>query len=93
MIVEKEKMPPIDFHQVYEYLDLKPELVNRIEELIELKKTISESYLHSGEKLLFELIEKSIDQADTVKLDLAHSNGKVSDMSLFFKKYVKAYDN
>lgn len=59
-ISEKEEMPPIAFHQMLSALNIKQSLHTRIYELIELKSTKSEDYLHSGEKELIDFIQEQI---------------------------------
>jgi len=59
-IVEKEEIPPIFFPEMLEGLSINSELKERIMSLITLKATKDESYLHSGEQALFDLIRQSI---------------------------------
>lgn len=92
-IIEKQIMPPIDFNLIYTDLNLKPNLIERIDELIELKSTITESYLHTGEYELFELIGRIIGEAEAIKDSLPHSSGDLGHLSSFFIKYVKKYDH
>ncbi|MDF1696725.1 MAG: nucleotidyltransferase domain-containing protein [Saprospiraceae bacterium] len=92
-IIEKEVMPPIDFHQVYKKLNLSQEVVDRIDALIALKSTIAESYFHSGENQLMELIHSIIEEADSKKLSLPSSSGNIDELSSFFIQTVRKYDH
>ncbi len=89
-ILEREEMPPIEFGKMLNGLNLKAELTNRISELIELKTTISESYLHSGEEDLIQFMKANIDRADREANKLPSSKGKMSDLNSFF---INALDN
>ncbi len=63
-ILEREEMPPIEFQKMIDGLNIESNLLKRIGELIELKATINESYLHKGENELTSFIENCINSAD-----------------------------
>ncbi len=92
-IVEKDEMPPIEFHEIYKNLNIESTLVDRIEKLIAIKSTIEESYFHKGESELVSLIEDCILQAEENKNMLTSANGNLELLNLLFKKYVAKYDN
>lgn len=92
-IIEKEELPPIEFYKVYSQLNLNPKIVNRIEELIEIKSTKSESYFHSGENDLISFINDCITMADEKKNSLPSGNSKISDLNMVLQKYVNKYDS
>ncbi len=92
-IIEKEKMPPIDFTKIYLNLSLDKKIIQNIESLIELKKTKNESYLHQGESLIFSFIEDCIMQADEIKLSLPAAKGNAVLLDEFFRKYINKYDD
>lgn len=88
-ILEKEEIPPIEFHKVYKTLNLEPALVDRIDDLIELKSKVSESYYHQGEAPLFNLIQEIILEAEKAKDSLANASGDLDGLNLFFQKWVR----
>lgn len=92
-IIERREIPPIEFSKVYNSLGLSPKIVNRIDELIKLKSTISESYLHNGEKELFTLIEECIKYADEKKNSLTTGKCNMELLNTHLRKYVSKYDN
>jgi len=67
-------------------LDLPANLKTRIGELIEIKSTTSETYLHKGEKELLEFIKTCIERADNESQSLPASKGQMSDLNDFFIK-------
>ncbi len=85
-ILEKEDIPPIEFKKIIAELEIASKLKNRINELIAIKSTISESYLHKGEKELIRYIETIIDEAEEKGKRLAASEGKLEDLNIFFRK-------
>ena len=85
-ILEKEEMPPIEFQKMLSGLNIENSLINRINELISLKATISESYLHNGEKELINFIEICINSADEKRKILPSSKGNIDELNSFFLK-------
>ena len=92
-IVEKEQMPPIEFMQMVNGLNLSNSLKTRINELILLKSTISESYYHKGEKELISFIEDCIKLADDKRQGLPKSKGSIEELNTFFLKTLARYDH
>lgn len=85
-ILEKDEMPPIEFMKMVNNLDIDSSLIKRINELIELKATKSESYYHKGESELLIFIETCIIEADENRLKLPSSKGKIEELNHFFIK-------
>lgn len=85
-ILEKEEIPPIEFGKMLNGLDLPENLKIRIGELIAIKSTISETYLHKGEKELIEFMRTCIERADNESQILPSSKGQMSDLNDFFLK-------
>jgi len=85
-ILEKDEMPPIEFMKMANNLDIDSSLIKRINELIELKATKSESYYHKGESELLTFIETCIIEADENRLKLPSSKGKIEELNHFFIK-------
>ncbi len=85
-ILEKDEMPPIEFMKMVNNLDIDSALIKRINELIELKATKSESYYHKGESELLNFIETCINEADENRLKLPSSKGKIEELNNFFIK-------
>jgi len=92
-IVEKEEMPPIEFKKMREGLAIEEKLLKRIEELIDLKATQSETYLHQGEAPLFALMHSCVALAEEQRTSLPASNGSLKDLDAFFLKMVHRYDD
>ena len=85
-ILEKEGIPPIEFGKMLKGLELPGNLKTRIEELIELKSTISERYLHKGEKELIEFMKTCIERADSESQNLPASKGQIFELNEFFRQ-------
>lgn len=85
-ILEKDVMPPIVFPVMLENLHLQAQHVNRIYELIELKKQKSEAYLHQNEPELVSLLAEIVRHADQEALSLPASKGNIDDLNAFFRK-------
>lgn len=87
-ISERDDIPPIVFQEMLENLTIDAEVKKRIYELIDLKATASESYLHPQEDLINNFIAENIAKAEAVAQKLPGSKGKLSDMNAFFIKTV-----
>jgi len=85
-ILEKEKMPPIEFGIMLNRLEIDKNLVSRIKELIEFKSGISESYMHKGEQDLIMFMKMCIERAETEAMNLPASNGEMNQLNEFFRK-------
>jgi predicted nucleotidyltransferase len=85
-ILEKEEIPPIEFGQMLNRLDLSKNLKTRIGELIEIKSSISETYLHKGENDLIEFMKVCIERAENESQSLPASKAKMTDLNDFFLK-------
>ncbi|MEM1324667.1 MAG: nucleotidyltransferase domain-containing protein [Bacteroidota bacterium] len=92
-ILEREEMPPIEFAKVYQQLDIDRSLVNRIEELIALKATKSESYLHTGEAELIALMHQFVNQAEAEKQTLPPGRGDAEKLDQLLQTYIRKYDH
>lgn len=85
-ILEKEEIPPIEFGKMLNGLDLPVNLKTRIEELIVIKSTISETYKHKGEIVLLEFMKACIQRAENESQSLSASKGKMTELNDFFLK-------
>jgi hypothetical protein len=85
-ILKKEEIPPIEFGKMLNGLDLPTNLKTRIGELIEIKSTISETYLHKGENELIEFMKTCIERADSESQNLPASKGQISEINEFFRQ-------
>ncbi|TKG93988.1 nucleotidyltransferase domain-containing protein [Puteibacter caeruleilacunae] len=85
-ILDKEEMPPIEFGIMLKGLQLDNELTQRVDELIALKATISETYLHSGEKVLIDFMKNCVDRADNESKSLPAGCGEMEVLNSFFRK-------
>jgi len=89
----KDEMPPIEFSQIYPNIDMSPALVDRIEELIKLKSSSSEAYMHSGEKPLMDYIQYCIEEVERGRNNLPGSKGSTDPLNEMLRKYITKYDN
>ena len=85
-ILEKEEIPPIEFGEMINGLDFPENLKARIRELIKLKSTISETYLHKEEIELIEFMKTCIERADSESQNLPASKGQISELNDFFRR-------
>lgn len=85
-ILEKDQMPPIEFMKMVDNLNIDSKLTKRINVLMELKATKSESYYHKGESELMSFIENCIDDAEKNRLKLPSSKGTIDELNQFFIK-------
>lgn len=92
-VIEKEKMPPIEFPKIIKEVNIEIVLKNRIFELISLKSEKSESYLHKGEKPLISFIEKSIERAEEERENLPAAKRDFEELNEFFLKTLERYEH
>ena len=92
-IIEKEEMPPIEFLKMVNGLNLSNSLTHRINELISIKSTISESYKHKGEEELISFIENCINEAEKKRQSLPSAKGNIEELNAFFLKTLARYDH
>jgi predicted nucleotidyltransferase len=85
-ILEKTEIPPIEFGKMFHDLNIPENLKNRIEELVEIKSTISETYFHKGENELIEFMKTCIERAESESQSLPTSNAQMNDLNDFFRK-------
>jgi len=83
-ISENKEMPPIDFHKMLSGITIKDSLQKRIYELIDIKSTKSEDYLHSGEDELIEFIQEQITFTSKNFKSYTHSKANIEDFNHFF---------
>jgi predicted nucleotidyltransferase len=92
-ILEKDEMPPIKFKKMYMNLNLDKKIVTRINELILLKATISESYKHSGEEDLRAFMGGVIKESDDKRKGLPSAKGNMDDLNSLFINMITQYDH
>lgn len=85
-IIEREEIPPIVFQKMLEELDFEDSVRQKIYELIDLKSTKNEDYLHLEEIEINRFIEKCIQNAERAANSLPANKGKVEDLNSFFIK-------
>ena len=88
-IEEKEEMPPIVFQAMLEQLDISNQIKEQIFELIELKATKNEDYLHNQEMEINNFIENCIHRAEKVANSLPASKGNLVKLNSFFISQIK----
>jgi len=92
-ILETDEIPPIEFIKMVNKVELSKPLTDRINELIHLKSTKSESYRHKGEKELISFIENCINESDEKRQKLPSAKGNVDDLNALFLKILARYDH
>jgi uncharacterized protein len=85
-IIDKDEIPPIVFQKMLKELEIEENVRQRIYNLIDLKATKNEDYLHIKEESINNLIENCIQNAEKVANSLPASKGKIEDMNSFFIK-------
>lgn len=87
-ILEREEMPPIEFHKMLYALDLNTDLVLDIQSLIQLKSTKSEAYLHSGEPQILQFIESCIKEASQKRQSLPSGSVNTEELNTIFRNVI-----
>ena len=85
-ITQNKKMPPIDFRKMLSGVKIKEPLNKRIYELIDLKSTKNEDYIHSGEKELIEFFQQQIAYISKNFKLFTHSKANIEECNRFFIK-------
>lgn len=85
-ILEKDEIPPIVFQTMLEELSIDSEIKHRTYELIALKATKEESYLHEEEKKINGCIENIIQRAEYEVNALPAGKGEMEGLNQFFRK-------
>lgn len=88
-IIDKNSIPPIVFITMVDELDIDASLKNRIKELIALKASKNEDYLHPKEVEIIQFIREQIDIADSKANTLSGIKNKKVDLDELFLKVVK----
>lgn len=88
-ILEREEIPPIVFQKILKELHIQESIKQRIYELIDLKATKNEDYLHYKEVEINNFIERCIQEAEKGANSLPASKGKIEDLNSFFLKNLK----
>lgn len=89
-ILEREDIPPLVFTKLLDGLTIEQNLINRIDELIALKATVSEAYFHQGEEDLLNFIKDCIAKAEESANGLSPAHGEKGDVDRFFRKTLAA---
>ena len=87
-ILDSDEMPPIDFHVMLKKLPIDKSIVEKINELIELKSTKSEAYLHKGEEDIFQFIKTSISKAESASDSLPAAKGNIEDLNALLRSTI-----
>lgn len=89
-VIEREDIPPVNFLEVLEGVtSMDVILKDRVKELIELKSTKDETYLHTGEKALFDFIRDAIQWAEEKGKQLPAGNGDIKALDAFYRKTIQ----
>ena len=90
-ILEKDSVPPIVFITMVKELSFDEKLKTKIKDLIDLKSTKIESYIHPAEKDLNYFITKELEIADKAFENLSGRKEREVDLDFLFKRIVKTY--
>ncbi len=85
-ILKKNEIPPINFLQMIDGLDINEDLVTRINQLISIKSTQSEAYFHKGEPELFAFIHHCISLSEAGANSLPSVKTDIVQLDQFFVK-------
>lgn len=83
-ILEREEIPPIEFGKMLETLHMPPGCRERVKELIAIKATVGEGYLHHGEKDLTAFMAESLARAERDGKVLPGASGSMDALNAFF---------
>ena len=89
-ILDREEIPPVEFEKIINGLVMETALTNRIHELIALKSTKDEAYLHQGEEMVLKFIEECIMVADKEASKLPPARANMEDLNVFFRETLNA---
>lgn len=92
-ILEKNSIPPIVFIKMVNELSFDTNLKNRIVELIQLKSTKTEAYIHPAERHLNNFISAELALAEKAFDHLPGRKQKDVDLDGLFKNIIKTYGN
>ncbi len=88
-ILDRKELPPIEFMELLNGIEMKSNLMTRIKELIALKATVDESYMHKEyESDLFHFMQACLDRVKLESQNLPTGNGSWEASEAFFKKVV-----
>ena len=87
-IIERDEIPPVYFPTMIKELDIDDYNKNRIANLIEFKSKQDESYYHSGELELIDLIKELLDYADLNSKLMPSANGDLEELNVFFRQMI-----
>lgn len=90
-ILEKGTVPPIVFITMVNELSFDTALKTRINELVILKSTKMETYLHASEMDLCKFIQEELTKAELAFKTLTGRKEKVVDLDAVFYKLIKEY--
>lgn len=90
-IVEKDSIPPIVFMTMVNELTFDEQLKNQIADLIVLKSSQTEKYMHPAEHNLNAFISNELAAANFVFHGLSGRKHKEVDLDTLFKQIVKTY--
>jgi len=90
-IIEKDSVPPIVFQKMVDELAIDQNLKHRIGQLVELKSTKSEGYMHPAEEDLNQFIRIELEKAGQASASLKGRKEKEIDLDTLFQQIVMTY--
>lgn len=89
-ILEYKTAPPIHFEDTLVLLKDRPELVEKIKKLIELKMVSNETFLFEKDEILLNFMTESIEKCKAEANDLSGGKPNIEAMNNFFRQKVKS---
>lgn len=91
-ILERNEIPPIEIKKLIEGLEIPDDIKQRIDYLIDFKSGTTETYLHHGEKQIFNFMNSCLNRAENEAAKLAPSNGEIEKLNILFRHTLRNYD-
>lgn len=88
-ILEKKSIPPMELEKLLPIISSQEVLVKKIRELVELKSSKDESYLHPNDEMVMEYLRSTIlDCEDKIK-NLPGQKYPIDTLNDFLRKYIR----
>jgi len=90
-ILERKTVPPIHFEDTFSLLEKRPNLVGKIQKLIELKTASNETFLFEKDNELLIFMAEIIEKCKTGANDLSGGKPDREAMNDFFRRKIKRF--
>lgn len=88
-IIQKDSIPPISFITMVNELAFDENIRAEIKNLITLKLTKDESYIHQADENMLQFIRENLNAASADAARLTGAKNKQTDLDRFFKNWIK----